>query len=76
MEQVWRRYTAQSFCDAYHLYRVAYALEKYGPRYYGPTDMVVRKVAIVDFDIHHGNGTEEIIRTSLNQYSDISDVNV
>ena len=22
----------------------------------------IRKVAIIDFDVHHGNGTEEIIR--------------
>ncbi len=23
----------------------------------------IKKVAIVDFDVHHGNGTEEIVRT-------------
>ena len=27
-----------------------------------PVAPVVRRIAIVDFDIHHGNGTEEIIR--------------
>ena len=27
-----------------------------------PATPVVRRIAIVDFDIHHGNGTEEIIR--------------
>lgn len=31
---------------------VAHALEKYG----------LRRVAIADFDVHHGNGTEEIFR--------------
>ena len=50
----------------------AYAMSKYGPGY-GPTqpssssDMpaIIQKVAIIDFDIHHGNGSEDIIRGLL-----------
>lgn len=40
----------------------AYAVQKYGPLYHSGSQRSLQKVAIIDFDIHHGNGTEEIIR--------------
>ncbi len=47
------RATAMGFCFFNNLaVGVAYALEKYQ----------LRRIAIVDFDVHHGNGTEDIFR--------------
>lgn len=55
----------------------AYAMTRYGPAYYSTPSsssssssllgspsrsLGIERVAIVDFDIHHGNGTEEVIR--------------
>ncbi|EQC25307.1 hypothetical protein SDRG_16829 [Saprolegnia diclina VS20] len=43
----------------------AYAMTTYGPSHYSKASIshaTVRRVAIIDFDIHHGNGTEEIVR--------------
>lgn len=41
------------FCFINHIaIGAAYALEKYG----------LKRIAIVDFDVHHGNGTEDYIR--------------
>eukprot|EP00512_Aurantiochytrium_limacinum_P013230 CAMPEP_0171568360 /NCGR_PEP_ID=MMETSP0961-20121227/1719_1 /TAXON_ID=87120 /ORGANISM="Aurantiochytrium limacinum, Strain ATCCMYA-1381" /LENGTH=923 /DNA_ID=CAMNT_0012122477 /DNA_START=60 /DNA_END=2831 /DNA_ORIENTATION=+ len=31
----------------------------------------IRRIAIVDFDVHHGNGTEEIVRTKFKRPQDI-----
>ncbi|GBG24202.1 Ankyrin repeat domain-containing protein 1 [Hondaea fermentalgiana] len=31
----------------------------------------IRRIAIVDFDVHHGNGTEEIVRTKFKRPEDI-----
>ena len=41
----------------------AYARYRYGrPRAVPEQSKVLRKVAIIDFDVHHGNGTEEIVK--------------
>jgi acetoin utilization deacetylase AcuC-like enzyme len=44
----------------------AYAMTTYSGSYYGPATTpekpTIERVAIIDFDIHHGNGTEEILR--------------
>lgn len=43
----------------------AYALSTYSAPYYTPLEkkaVHIERIAIVDFDIHHGNGTEECIR--------------
>ncbi|KDO27191.1 hypothetical protein SPRG_07440 [Saprolegnia parasitica CBS 223.65] len=43
----------------------AYAMATYGPSYYSKattSHATVHRVAIIDFDVHHGNGTEEIVR--------------
>ena len=42
----------------------AYARYRYGrPRAVPEQSKVLRKVAIIDFDVHHGNGTEEIVKS-------------
>ncbi|OQS07634.1 histone deacetylase [Thraustotheca clavata] len=49
----------------------AYAMSNYSTSYYsaGVSPFAeIRRVAIVDFDIHHGNGTEEIIRNLYPHY--------
>ncbi|DAZ98293.1 TPA: hypothetical protein N0F65_008879 [Lagenidium giganteum] len=49
----------------------AYAMCTYAPPYYTSTaspnknSSSVQRIAIVDFDIHHGNGTEDIIRNLI-----------
>lgn len=48
---------AMGFCFFNNLaVAVAYTLEKYG----------IKKIAIIDFDVHHGNGTEEIFSENPN----------
>ena len=42
----------------------AYARYRYGrPRAVPEQSKVLRKVAIIDFDVHYGNGTEEIVKS-------------
>lgn len=46
----------------------AYAKNTYGKHSYGRRSLdcpVIRRIAIVDFDIHHGNGSEDIIRNLI-----------
>ncbi|RLN93067.1 hypothetical protein BBJ28_00004511 [Nothophytophthora sp. Chile5] len=51
----------------------SYAMSNYCAPYYTPPGMgdetkkrvSIQRVAIVDFDIHHGNGTEEVIRNLI-----------
>ncbi len=47
----------------------AYALYNYGPQrnpWLGsPSPPIIQRIAIIDFDIHHGNGTEAIIRNLI-----------
>ncbi|KAF1786844.1 Histone deacetylase domain [Phytophthora cactorum] len=66
--------------DQQRVHRCIYAMSNYSSPYYTPPavssmdsdslldsrePVIVQRIAIVDFDIHHGNGTEEVIRNLI-----------
>ena len=66
-EFYWKRpdMTSSGFCLLNTVAVAAgYARYKYGHSLTNNTDTSLR-IAIIDFDVHHGNGTEEIVRNLM-----------